>query len=150
MYLDGLFDSTVLKLRENGKKEAHILRGIISHSKRMIVLVSFISFLASWHAFRWPVIVINSMKMKTLPAGLASFQGLYTTDWTLMMAGVCINALPVIALFLLLRKYLLKGIYITSFSDRLWSSEIVGIEQSLDKFGGVKTLHVLEIFSCTH
>ena len=117
MYLDGLFDSIVLKLREEGKQEVHVLRRIISHSKRMIVLVSFISFLASWHAFRWPVIVINSMKMKTLPAGLASFQGLYTTDWTLMMAGVCIYALPVIALFLLLRKYLLKGIYITSLSE---------------------------------
>jgi len=44
---------------------------------------------------------------------LASFQELYTADWSLLMSAVVIASLPVIILFFFGQKQLLKGIATT-------------------------------------
>ena len=41
---------------------------------------------------------------------LASFQGLYTTDWTLLMAGSIIILSPIIVVFILGQRYFVEGI----------------------------------------
>jgi multiple sugar transport system permease protein len=58
----------------------------------------------------WPLIVINSMDKMTLPVGLASFQGLYTTDWPLLMAGSVMVMVPVIVLFVFNQRFFTEGI----------------------------------------
>jgi multiple sugar transport system permease protein len=50
------------------------------------------------------------MELKTLPVMLASFQGLYTTDWTLLMAGSIIILSPIIVVFILGQRYFVEGI----------------------------------------
>jgi multiple sugar transport system permease protein len=40
-----------------------------------IVTLGIFSFITSWNSFMWPLIVTNSNAMKTLPVGLAAFQG---------------------------------------------------------------------------
>ncbi|MFH1761958.1 MAG: carbohydrate ABC transporter permease, partial [bacterium] len=53
---------------------------ILPLSMPALATLSTFVFLGAWNEFMWPLIVTNSMDMKTLPVGLASFQGLYTTD----------------------------------------------------------------------
>jgi multiple sugar transport system permease protein len=69
--------------------------------------------MGSWGSFMWPLIVTNSMELKTLPIMLASFQGLYTTDWTLLMAGSIIVLLPVVVVFIFNQRYFVEGIKLT-------------------------------------
>lgn len=75
-------------------------------------LATFI-FLGVWNDFMWPLIVTNSMEMKTLPVGLASFQGLYTTDWTLLMAASTIVLIPVIIVYVFNQRFFVKGIVLS-------------------------------------
>ena len=66
--------------------------------------------MGSWGNFIWPLIVTNSEEMKTLPVGLLSFQGMYNTDWSLLMAGSLIVLIPVIVIFLANQRYFVEGI----------------------------------------
>lgn len=66
--------------------------------------------MGAWREFMWPLVVANSQEIMPLPVLLASFQGLYTTDWTLLMAGSIIVLLPIIIIFVLSQRYFIEGI----------------------------------------
>ncbi len=86
---------------------------ILPLSKPALATLTIFVFLGAWNDFMWPLIVTNSMEMKTLPVGLAAFQGLYTTNWTLLMAASMMALLPVLILYVLAQKYFEKGIVLS-------------------------------------
>ena len=86
------------------------LRIILPLSKPALATLTIFTFMGSWRNFMWPLIVTNSMELKTLPIMLASFQGLYTTDWTLLMAGSIIVMAPVLVVFIIGQKFFISGI----------------------------------------
>jgi multiple sugar transport system permease protein len=75
------------------------------------------SFMASWNMFAWPVIVLNSPDMFTLPIGLNFFKGLYTTKWTLIMAGSMFNTIPVLLIFVFFQRYFIKSVATAGMKD---------------------------------
>lgn len=72
-------------------------------------------FMDSWNAFLWPLIVLNSMSIKTLPLGLAAFQAMVAmkTPWHLVMAAAVVSVAPIIVVFMLGQKYYVRGIVTT-------------------------------------
>jgi multiple sugar transport system permease protein len=83
---------------------------ILPLSKPALATLTTLTFMGSWGNFMWPLIVTNSLEMKTLPIGLQSFQGQYSTDWTLLMAASIIVLLPVIVVFLVNQRFFVEGI----------------------------------------
>ncbi|MNY10696.1 L-arabinose transport system permease protein AraQ [compost metagenome] len=79
--------------------------------------VTITSFMASWNAFAWPLIVLNSPELFTLPVGLNFFKGLYVTRWTLIMAGSMFNTLPVLVVFALFQRHFIKGVATTGLKE---------------------------------
>lgn len=75
-----------------------------------ITVLTIFTFIDSWNAFLWPVIVTRSIEMRTLPPGLAVLQLESYTDYGLLMAGSLFTAIPTILLFLALQRYFLRGI----------------------------------------
>lgn len=59
----------------------------------LAALVIF-AFLGSWNNFLWPLVVVNSENLKTLPLGIVEFQGEYTAQWNLLMAGASLASSP--------------------------------------------------------
>ena len=45
-----------------------------------------------------------------MPLGLLQFQGEFSTQYTLLMAGIVISILPVIAIFIFLQRYFVAGL----------------------------------------
>lgn len=88
-------------------------RIVLPLSKPALATLFTFTFMSSWNNFMWPLIVTNSMELKTLPIMLASFQGLYTTDWTLLMAGSIIVLLPVLLVFIFNQRFFVAGIKLT-------------------------------------
>ena len=79
----------------------------------LLILVLF-NFLWSWNDFLWPLIIINSPQKSTIPLGLAMFilaRGGGNSH--LIMAGSLIAIFPVLVLFLLTQKNIVKGIVLT-------------------------------------
>ncbi|MFH1902691.1 MAG: carbohydrate ABC transporter permease [Candidatus Omnitrophota bacterium] len=83
---------------------------VIPLSKPALATLGTMTFIGSWNSFMWPLIVTNSMEKKTLPIGLASFQGLYTTDWTLLMAASIIVMVPTLVVFIFNQRFFVEGI----------------------------------------
>lgn len=77
-----------------------------------LATLSIFTFITSWNSFMWPLIVINSDIMRTLPVGIAVFKGSFreTTEWGQLMACAIIAIIPVIGVFLAGQKYFIKGL----------------------------------------
>jgi len=63
-----------------------------------------------WNDFYNPLIFINTTSKMTLTLGLATMQGLYSTDWPVLMAATTISITPIIVLFLLAQDLFVRGV----------------------------------------
>lgn len=86
---------------------------IMPLSKPALATLSTFVFLNNWNEFLWPLIVTSSAEMRTLPLGLVTFQGQYTTDWNLLMAASTTVLLPVLFIYIFNQKFMTKGIVMT-------------------------------------
>lgn len=83
---------------------------ILPLSKPALATLTVFTFMGNWGSFMWPLLVTNSMEMRTLPIGLQSFQTQYSTDWHLLMAGSVMAMLPIILIFIFNQRYFVEGV----------------------------------------
>jgi len=86
---------------------------VLPLSKPALATLGTFIFMNSWRDFMWPLIVTNRIEMKTLTAGLASFQGIYTTNWPLLMAASLFVMIPLVLVFLFSQRFFIEGIKLT-------------------------------------
>ena len=86
---------------------------ILPLSKPAMATLGIFVFMWSWNNFMWPLLVIRSLEMNTLPLGLSYFLGQYTIYWNLLMADTMIALGPVLIVFLLAQRYFVEGITLT-------------------------------------
>lgn len=72
--------------------------------------LAIFTFLGNWTAFLWPLIVSSSAEIFTVPVGLASFSGEFQSDWELIMTGAALATLPTLLVFLILQRYIIRGV----------------------------------------
>jgi multiple sugar transport system permease protein len=83
----------------------------------LAALAIFVS-LNSWNDFLWPLIITNSLEMRTLPVGLSTFQGQFKVEWHLLMAGSVIAMLPVLVVYIVGQRWFIRGITMTGMGGR--------------------------------
>ncbi|MDC1069009.1 carbohydrate ABC transporter permease, partial [Candidatus Kapabacteria bacterium] len=97
--------------RIDGANNFQILSKIVFPISRPILTVLAIyTFLGNWNVFLFPFLFTNSEDMRTLPVGLTFYLGKQSIDWGHLMAGASISALPIIVLYLLFRKKIIRGL----------------------------------------
>jgi raffinose/stachyose/melibiose transport system permease protein len=62
-----------------------------------------------WNDFLTPLIYLGGSPNETLPVVVYQFVGQYVSNWGYIFAAVVLASLPMLALFLLLQKYVIKG-----------------------------------------
>jgi multiple sugar transport system permease protein len=72
--------------------------------------LAIFTFLGNWTAFLWPLISTTKRELYTLPVGFASFSGEFQREWEMVMAGAGVATLPVLLVFILLQKYIVRGV----------------------------------------
>ena len=72
--------------------------------------LAIFTFLGNWTAFLWPLIVTSSADLFTVPVGLSSFSGEFQSDWEMIMTGAAVATLPTLLVFLLLQRYIIRGV----------------------------------------
>ena len=55
------------------------------------------------------LVMVQSESMRTLPVGLAFFQGRFSSNISLMAAGAIIVALPTILIYILFQRFFIRG-----------------------------------------
>ena len=85
---------------------------ILPLTKPASATLAIFTFLGSWNNFLWPLIVISSLNLKTVPLGMTAFQSRMPakTPWELVMAAATFAILPVLIAFVLGQKYYVQGI----------------------------------------
>lgn len=89
-----------------------ILRKIIFPSiKPVVMTLGFITFLNIYNDYLWPSIVIQSNEMRTLTVGVGSLVlGANFVNPGIMMAATVFAVFPALLLFLVVNKYIVKGV----------------------------------------
>jgi multiple sugar transport system permease protein len=86
---------------------------ILPLSKAPLATLGIIIFLASWNDFLWPLLILRDRESLTLPPGLRTLQGAYTSEYGQMMAGAAIVAIPVLLLYLVMQRYIVESVATT-------------------------------------
>ena len=71
----------------------------------MTILLS----MGSWNAMVWPMIVLRTTEMQTLPIGLQSLLTPYGNNYDLLLSGAVMSVLPIMIIFALNQKTFLAG-----------------------------------------
>jgi ABC-type glycerol-3-phosphate transport system permease component len=101
--------------RMDGAGEVRIVLTIITPLlKTTLATVAMILFLGSWNDFLWPVIVINSQELRTLPVGIALFKDPYgSINYGPLMAATVIATGPMLLAYAVSQKFMIRGIALT-------------------------------------
>ncbi len=87
---------------------------ILPLSKGPIITLGIITFLTSWNDFLWPLLILGGKRTAlTLPVGLATLQGQYNFDYGKLMAGALILTVPVLILYAIFQRYIIRSISMT-------------------------------------
>lgn len=113
--LKGFFDSIPDSLYQAARVDGcsnwkYLWRIMVPIAKPSLVTIVLLNAIASWNSFLWPSLAIISKNLKTLPFGLYSFVSEGGARTELMMAASTIVVLPMIILFLFLRKQIVNGV----------------------------------------
>ena len=78
--------------------------------KPVLATLAIFTFLQQWNNFIWPLIVINSSEMRTLPLALSVLNGQFGTRFAMIMAGAVVATAPMLIVFLFFQGYFMKGV----------------------------------------
>ncbi|MEU9320248.1 carbohydrate ABC transporter permease [Streptomyces sp. NPDC048295] len=62
-----------------------------------------------WNDFFTPLLYLGGSDKETVPVGIFAFVGQYVSDYGLVFAGLVLAALPVLIVFVVLQRYVIKG-----------------------------------------
>lgn len=85
-------------------------RIILPMAKPVIVTMVIIYFMWNWNDLLMPMILMQSEKMTTLTVAVATIVGKYFSNLPLLLAGLFINSIPTIIVYLVFQKYIIKGV----------------------------------------
>ncbi len=90
-----------------------LLQIVLPISRAPIFTVSLLTFIGSWNAFLWPLIVTNDNRWRPIAVGLYRFSDEAGTQTHLLMAGALITILPILILYFITQKSFTEGIATT-------------------------------------
>jgi len=78
-----------------------------------LATLALFAFIDAWKSFLWPLVVTQSLEMRTVEVGIASFHGLYYANWPYQMAAAVTALVPVLVVFLATQRFFVRGIQLT-------------------------------------
>lgn len=116
-YIQTIPDDLLDAARIDGCSEFKIYWNIaLPLCKPALIVLSILAFTWSWNDFLWPLIVINSAENRTIVLSIVTsgylprFMG---NQWGPLMALCFFVMVPTVVFFLLLQRYILRGISLT-------------------------------------
>ena len=91
-------------------------RIVVPNSKGIFAAVASITFIASWNAFLWPLLVGRDQEMWTVQVALSTFLNSQSPQITQLFVASAIAILPLLVGFVLLQRYIVEGVERTGIS----------------------------------
>jgi multiple sugar transport system permease protein len=75
-----------------------------------VAAVFIFTFVSTWNNLLWPLLVLTTPDLMTVPVGLATVQGTFGIRYADTMASAILGAIPLVAVFLLFQRRIVQGI----------------------------------------
>lgn len=75
-----------------------------------LAALATLEFTWIFNDYLWAIILLRSDRLKPVTAGLATLQGQYVMDWTVIVAGALLATIPTVIVFLFLQRYFIEGL----------------------------------------
>ncbi|MGD9496980.1 MAG: carbohydrate ABC transporter permease [Armatimonadota bacterium] len=75
-----------------------------------VVTTMIFAFIAAWNEFVFALTFVPSDEFRPLTVAIPSFIGQYGAQWHLLMAAALLATIPVVVMFLLVEKHLVRGL----------------------------------------
>lgn len=92
------------------------LKIMLPLSKPALATLATFTFMNAWKNYLWPLVIANSPRLMPLSVLLQWLQGLYTTDWAMLMAGSVIVLFPIVLVFVFNQRYFIRGLQVGAMS----------------------------------
>ena len=103
-------DEIIEAARADGASEFRIFFQIVLPMLgSSLAALGIFAFLEAWNAYVWPLIVVNSDALFTMELGLSQFQSAFTLNIPLVTAGSLISILPILIVYIVLRRQILDS-----------------------------------------
>ncbi|MFN8033122.1 MAG: carbohydrate ABC transporter permease [Mycobacterium sp.] len=90
-----------------------IVHVILPSSKPILVTLTLITVVSQWNSFMWPLVITSGGRWRVLTVATAGLQSQYNAQWTLVMAATTVAMLPLIALFVVFQRHIVRSIVVT-------------------------------------
>ncbi|HEX6552573.1 MAG TPA: carbohydrate ABC transporter permease [Ktedonobacteraceae bacterium] len=84
-------------------------RIVVPNSFGIIAALSVITFIASWNAFLWPLVIGQDSSAWTVQVVLSNFLNAQVLNLHELFIGATIAILPLVIIFLFLQRYIVEG-----------------------------------------
>ncbi len=103
-------DEIIEAARADGASEFRIFfQIVVPMLGSSLAALGIFAFLEAWNAYVWPLIVVNSDSLFTMELGLSQFQSAYTLNIPLITAGSLISILPILIVYIVMRRQILDS-----------------------------------------
>jgi multiple sugar transport system permease protein len=113
--LMGYFRSVPVELEEAAlvdgcNRITALIRVVLPVAMPAIVVVTFFAFTRAWNEFLYAYVFTSTNQAKTITTGLVNFMSADVFYWGPLMASTILSALPPVIMFLLLQRWVVKGL----------------------------------------
>jgi multiple sugar transport system permease protein len=113
-YFRGIPEDLISAARLDGAGTVRILRHVVvPMSRPILATLAIITIVTHWNNFLWPLIITSSDKWRVLTVATASLQSQYNGNWTLVMAATTVAMAPLVVLFLVFQRHVVRSISLT-------------------------------------
>jgi multiple sugar transport system permease protein len=75
-----------------------------------LAALATLEFTWIFNDYLWAIVLLRSNDLKPVTAGLATLQGQYVQDWTVIISGALLAAIPTVLVFIFLQRYFIGGL----------------------------------------
>ncbi len=86
---------------------------VLPASRPILVTLTLITVVSQWNSFLWPLVITSGSQWRVLTVATAGLQSQYNAQWTLVMAATTVAIVPLIALFLVFQRHIVRSIVVT-------------------------------------
>lgn len=90
-------------------------RIMVPMARPIIVTLTLITVVSHWNNFLWPLMIAPANGTRTLTVATSALQTAHDGQWWLVMAATTVATVPLLVLFLIFQKQIVRSIAVTSF-----------------------------------
>ena len=92
-------------------------RVVVPNSGAFFAAIAVITFIASWNAFLWPLVIGQDQSSWTVQIALSTFLTQQTSNLHQLFIAAVISILPLLVIFLFLQRWIVQGVERSGIND---------------------------------